>query len=293
MPSITTTQGKVHYEVLGRGQPVVLLHGWLGSWGLWQETMQNLGSQYRSYALDFWGFGDSGKRRASYSVTDFSQLVVDFMDSLGIARAPLVGHSMGGTVGLLTAINFPERISKVTVIGSPIIGKSLALLLKLAGCRPIAVLVHNMMWALKFGIRITAPRITRDKSWPEMISNDLSRTTLDSFLQSIASLHQTDLRPMLDRINIPVMGMYGIRDVIVDPDQWIPLSAGIPHAQIRRFKHAGHFIMLDEKDKYLEILKVFLDLPGIPAFRATECFKSYRLNYAEDHLAGLPLHNSL
>jgi pimeloyl-ACP methyl ester carboxylesterase len=255
--------------------------------------MLQLGNQYRSYALDFWGFGESGKRRTSFAVTDFSKLVVDFMDSLGIAHAPLVGHSMGGTVSLLTAIKYPERISKVAVIGSPIVGDSLAFLLKLAGCRPIAVLAHNLMWALKFGIRIAAPWVTRDKSWPEMFSKDLSHTTLDSFLQSIASLYQTDLRTSLKRINIPVMGMYGYHDVIVDPDQWIPLSAGIPHAQIRRFKHAGHFIMLDEKDKYLEMLKIFLDLPGIPSFYATQWPQSYRLKYAEDHFARLPLHSSL
>ena len=43
MSSITTDQGIVHYEVYGRGRPVILLHGWLGSWGLWQETMAYLG----------------------------------------------------------------------------------------------------------------------------------------------------------------------------------------------------------------------------------------------------------
>ena len=49
------------------------------------------------------------------------------MEQLGIARAPLVGHSMGGTVSLSVAIRYPERVSKVVVVGSPIIGSSLAL----------------------------------------------------------------------------------------------------------------------------------------------------------------------
>ncbi|HQV95968.1 MAG TPA: alpha/beta hydrolase, partial [Anaerolineales bacterium] len=70
MSSITTDQGIVHYEVFGRGKPVILLHGWLGSWGLWQETMAYLGKSYRTYALDFWGFGESGKKRETYAIQD-------------------------------------------------------------------------------------------------------------------------------------------------------------------------------------------------------------------------------
>ena len=66
MSSITTDQGILHYEVLGRGKPIILLHGWLGSWGLWRETMAYLSQYYRTYALDFWGFGESGKKRSTY-----------------------------------------------------------------------------------------------------------------------------------------------------------------------------------------------------------------------------------
>ena len=58
--------------------------------------MAYLGAFYRTYALDFWGFGESGKKRDSYSVQDFVSLVDQFMDRLGIECAPLVGHSMGG-----------------------------------------------------------------------------------------------------------------------------------------------------------------------------------------------------
>jgi pimeloyl-ACP methyl ester carboxylesterase len=131
--SITTDQGIIHYEVYGRGKPIILLHGWLGSTGLWHDTMTYLGQYYRAYALDFWGFGESGKKRNTYQVTDFVSLVDQFMERLGIVEAPLVGHSMGGTVSLSVALLYPERASKVVVIGSPIVGTSLALPLKLAG----------------------------------------------------------------------------------------------------------------------------------------------------------------
>ena len=236
-----------------------MLHGWLGSWGLWQETMSYLGQYYRTYALDFWGFGESGKKRETYAVQDFVSLVDQFMDQLGIGKAPLVGHSMGGTVSLSVAIQYPERVSKVVVVGSPIAGSSLAIPLKWAGYRPIAFMLFNMMGVFRFGMRVASPFICRDPRFPDMMDRDLSRTTLESFLRSIASLRRTDLRPMLDEIKVPVMGMYGNKDNIVNPKQWKPLAAGVEQNKTERFPKAGHFIMLDESEPFMHKLKSFLD----------------------------------
>jgi pimeloyl-ACP methyl ester carboxylesterase len=257
--TITTDQGIVHYEVYGRGRPVILLHGWLGSWGLWQETMTYLGKYYRTYALDFWGFGESGKKREAYAVQDFVVLVNQFMELLGIAQAPLVGHSMGGTVSLSVAIQFPERVRKVVVIGSPIVGSSLAFPLKLAGYRSIAKLIFNMMWAFRGAMKIASPYICADPRFPDMMDRDLTSTTVESFLMSIASLRKTDLRPALPQVKIPVMGIYGGRDNIVNPRQWQPLLAGIPDAKILRWPQAQHFVMLDTPQEFMENLKTFLD----------------------------------
>ncbi|MGD2155487.1 MAG: alpha/beta hydrolase [Anaerolineales bacterium] len=259
MSSITTNQGVLHYEVYGRGDPVILLHGWLGSWGLWHETMKYLGKHYRTYALDFWGFGESGKKRDTYAIQDFVQMVEQFMETMGIYNSPLVGHSMGGTVSLSVAIRYPERVTRVAVIGSPINGSSLALMLKLAGYPWIAALVFKLMWALRLGIRISSPLITKDPLWPEMIDRDLSRTTLESFLMSIASLRNTDLTSYLSQINVPVMGMYGKKDVIVNPKQWKLIKTHLPNSHIEWFMNAGHFIMLDEQEKFIRSLREFLD----------------------------------
>lgn len=263
MSSITTDQGIVHYEVYGRGKPVILLHGWLGSWGLWQETMAYLGQFYRTYALDFWGFGESGKKRNSYDVQDFVGLVDQFMDKLGIQSAPLVGHSMGGTVSLSVAVQFPQRVRKIVVVGSPVNGSALSPLLKLFGMKVPAYVVYHNMWILKLLYRALSPLYTRDPRWPQMMDRDLSSTTLESFLFSIASLRKTDLRGRLNLIKVPTMGMYGNKDIVVHPDQWKPLLEGIPHTRIERFHDAGHFIMLDVPERFRQTLKTFLDLePG-------------------------------
>jgi len=262
--TITTDQGIVHYQVFGRGRPAILLHGWLGSWGLWQETMRYLSKDYRTYAMDFWGFGESGKKRETYNISDFVSLVDQFMEQLGIARAPVIGHSMGGTVSMAFAIQYPHRVTKVGVIGSPIKGNSLAILLKLAGYPLNARVVFSSLWALKLGIRIAAPMITRDKRWPDMISADLSRTTLESFLLSIKSLRKTDLVDELKDIQVPILGMFGAKDNIVNPGQRDVLRRAALHPSIAYFENAGHFIMLDEPESFMKTLKTFLD-EDIPA----------------------------
>jgi pimeloyl-ACP methyl ester carboxylesterase len=259
--SITTDQGILHYEVYGRGRPVILLHGWLGSWGLWQETMAYLGQYYRTYALDFWGFGESGRKLNTYKVDDFIKMVDQFMEQMGIVSAPLVGHSMGGTVSLSVAMRYPERAQKVVVIGSPIKGESLALALKFAGYRPIAFLLFRLFPLFRFAMRIAAPFICRDPRFSDMMDHDLTSLTLESFLISIATLRRTDLRPDLHKIKIPVMGMYGDRDNIVSPNEWKTLKDGVGHAQIERFSKAGHFIMMDEGQECMSKIKGFLDTP--------------------------------
>jgi len=222
--------------------------------------MGYLGQYYRTYAMDFWGFGESGKKRETYAVQDFVSLVDQFMEQLGIVRAPLVGHSMGGTVSLSVAIRYPERVSKVVVVGSPIFGSSLAPLLKIAGYRVSAFMIFNMMGAFRAFMKYYYSRvICSDPRFPDMMDSDLSKTTVESFLLSIASLRRTDLRPMLDHIKVPAMGMYGDRDVIVNPRQWQPMQNGISHAQIERFPTAGHFIMLEEPQSFSKKLKAFLD----------------------------------
>lgn len=259
MSSITTDQGILHYEVYGRGKPVILLHGWLGSWGLWQETMTFLGQYYRTYALDFWGFGESGAKLDTYQVPDFVGLVDQFMEKMGIIQAPLVGHSMGGTVSLLYAIKYPERVSRVTVVGSPIVGSSLAFALKLAGMRLNAWAIFNLYDLFRSIMRMAGPMICRDPRFSDMMDRDLTQLSLNSFMMSIASLRRTDVRPDLYNLKMPVMGMYGDRDIIVHPKQWSDLKKGVPHARIERFSNAGHFIMMDEPTMFMEKLKSFLD----------------------------------
>jgi len=259
MSSIVTDRGVVHYEASGRGRPVLLLHGWLESWIPWMGTMEALGRQYKTYALDFWGFGESGKAGGTFTVKDYVEMVEQFMERLGIGRAPVIGHSMGGTVSLAVALAHPERVKQVVVVGSPIVGDGLALILRLAARRSLASLAYRVPGALPLGVRTFSPFLAKDwKRWYEMFEKDLSRTTLESFHYSIASLRHTDLRPQLSHIRVPTLGIYGRIDRIVSPKQRNVLAENLPTAEISYFENSGHFPMLDEPERFYQTLDEFL-----------------------------------
>ena len=259
MSSLLTSRGPVHYQVVGRGAPVLLIHGWLGSWDLWLPTMKSLARDHRCYAVDLYGFGESGKRNESAQVEAYIDMVPAFLDALGIERATVIGHSMGGTTALGAAIRYPERVTRVGVVGSPIVGSSLALLLKLASVPWIGRLTRRYVGLLDFGLRVYAPIVTRAPNvWYPMVSRDIKRTTIESFFASIRSLRHTDLRPMLAQVQVPALGIYGLRDVIVHPRQYAVMSAGIAHAQVETMPRSGHFPMLDEPSAFDRQIRDFV-----------------------------------
>jgi pimeloyl-ACP methyl ester carboxylesterase len=221
--------------------------------------MESLKGQYRCYALDFWGFGESGKRHSSYRLGDFVGLVDQFMERLGIEAAPVVGHSMGGTVAISLALSKPSRVQRAVVVGSPVSGKSLNIFLRLAGEPWIASTVWQMPRALQFGIKISSPFIVKDwRAWYQMITRDLSRTTLEAFFLSISSLHKTDLRPQLPGMTTPVMGIYGVKDNVVAPTQATIISSTVPVSRVTMMPGSGHFPMLDEPEAFNGHLADFL-----------------------------------
>jgi pimeloyl-ACP methyl ester carboxylesterase len=237
---------------------------------LWRHTIEALGREFRTYALDFFGFGESGaspgsnmdllRHHEAYTVSTYVEMVYQFMDRMGIKKAPLIGHSMGGTVSLNTAIRYPEKVVKVCVIGSPIKGTSLNLLLKLSGYPTLA----SVFWlfggrGLRLFLRGYSYFMAKDGSaMSRMVVKDVSMISMESFFQSIGTLRQTDLRPDLHRVTVPTLGMYGKRDIIVRPSEHKTLKQGVPHAQIEWFPDAGHFIMMDSPERFITTLRTFL-----------------------------------
>jgi pimeloyl-ACP methyl ester carboxylesterase len=290
LSSIVTTEGIVHYEMDGRGEPVVLLHGWINSWDVWRETMIHIASgvfapgkiaggkvaggegldanprrrstRFKVYALDFWGFGESANGSAAghdghpFKLDAYVSMVDQFMEIMGIQSAPIIGHSMGGTVALKMALCHPERVRKTAIVGAPIVGDSLNYLLQLGGKRWIADtlfqvprVLQMVIWYILLG---DSPRVR------QMILRDVSRTNVESFFRSIEDLHRTDLSRRIGEISVPTLGIFGQRDNIVHPGQADILSKGVPHAQIQIMARSRHFPMVDEPALFRQTLLSFL-----------------------------------
>lgn len=120
MSAITTAGNLVHYEVLGRGRPVILLHGWVGSWRYWIPTLQVLQNKYRVYAVDLYGFGDSAKSPKHYGIEQQIALLDDFMHQLGIPKAAMIGHGLGALIVAEFARRFPDRVPRVLIASAPL-----------------------------------------------------------------------------------------------------------------------------------------------------------------------------
>jgi pimeloyl-ACP methyl ester carboxylesterase len=259
MSSIVTSQGIVHYEAYGRGRPVILLHGWINSWRVWHGSIIHLAEKagFKVYALDFWGFGESAKDKAPpFKLESFVDMVDQFMESLGILRAPVLGHSMGGTVALRLALERPARVTRVAAVGSPIDGRALNFFLKLAGIDWIAHLIRRYPMMLKTVIWLN----TRgdSKAVQQMIMQDVENTTTESFFRSIGDLHHTDLREPLQQLEIPTLGIYGKGDNIVSPRQADVLAKALPTASVYMMDRSRHFVMLDEPERFHTVVSEFL-----------------------------------
>jgi pimeloyl-ACP methyl ester carboxylesterase len=262
--SIVTEQGILHYESIGRGRPIILLHGWINSWHVWRDAMIALGASghYRLYALDFWGFGDSAKGRngngagPSFRVASYVEMVRQFMNALGIERAPVFGHSMGGTVALQFALSNPTRVTKVAVVGSPISGATLNPFLKLAGNGAIA----DLVWRFPALLTMTMHLLLAGDSARvrEMIFRDVQRTTLESFFRSIGDLRDTDLRAELPTLQVPALGIYGARDNIVSPRNATLLAEKAQLSQVAIMEQSRHFPMTDEPARFVNLMAHFL-----------------------------------
>ena len=80
----------VHYEVLGRGRPIIFLHGLVGSWRYWVPAMQTAAMSFRAHAFDLWGFGDTAHELSCYFMEQQATLLDRFMQEMGIGKAALI-----------------------------------------------------------------------------------------------------------------------------------------------------------------------------------------------------------
>ena len=120
MSAIAVGGDLVHYEKLGRGKAIILIHGWIGSWRYWIPLMRLLQLEYSVYAVDLFGYGDSGKNPAKYGVNHQVEMMSSFMQQLGVPKAAIVGHGLGAMIAAQFARQYPDRVARLMLVAAPL-----------------------------------------------------------------------------------------------------------------------------------------------------------------------------
>ncbi len=118
---IKTPSGKFHAMVAGTGQPVILVHGYsveVNSWRTWEKNIKALAQNFRVFALDLLGYGESDKHDISRDTLFEAAALVELLDAEQLPSAHFIGLSWGGLIVQTIAIQAPERVDKMVLVDS-------------------------------------------------------------------------------------------------------------------------------------------------------------------------------
>lgn len=242
MSVVLLNREMVHYEVLGRGRPIIFLHGWVGSWRYWIPAMQGVSISYRAYALDLWGFGDSARVPERYHLERQAEMIDAFMDEMGISRVALVGHGLGAIVALMYAQSHPDVVDRLLAVSCPMGSSTVNTRLRSTSPGNLAE------WLLgKTGLT-------------EPVWADAPKTDPLAIQASLDGLEVLDVRAIWLQAQNANVFVHGQNDPVISlPD--VQYLADLPeqsHAIV--FEESAHFPMLDESNKFNRLLADFLAL---------------------------------
>jgi pimeloyl-ACP methyl ester carboxylesterase len=258
MSSIVVDDLKIHYQTVGHGPDVLLIHGWVSSWRMWARTMSRLAAAgYRATAIDLVGFGDSDKPADGwYSLDNFTATLLAVCDQLKLDRPALVGHSMGGTIALDMALNMEPS---AVLAAAPIITGELSFSVQLLLTSPTARRFLSWLRRQKFFSTIgslrplAAPGLMRDPSRKRK-QQDLQRTTLNAALGSLRTVVGAHLEDHLEEITAPTLILVGGRDFTVAPSQGKLAALRIPNSRLVEWPDVGHSMTDDRPDEFDQLL---------------------------------------
>src|SRR3954463_1084886 len=123
---------RAEYREIGDGPPVVLIHGMINSSRHWEAVARQLSRRHRVIAPDLIGHGDSATPRGDYSLGAHAAAIRDLLTVLGVERASIVGHSLGGGVAMQFFYQFPQRTERLALVSSGGLGREVSPLLRTA-----------------------------------------------------------------------------------------------------------------------------------------------------------------
>ena len=282
LPTSTMTLhgDEVHYVKVGRGPVLVLIHGILGSRRDWEQLVSLLERDFTVVAPDLLGHGDSAKPRGEYTLGGHAGRLRDLLDLLGVRRATLVGHSLGGGVALQFAWLFPERCERLVLVSSGGLGRDISRILRaptLPGAEWVLPLI-SAPWLLRHGERLAGAlgrlglrsRPDLQELWRGYVAlGDAGvrraflatiRTVVDPGGQTVSALERL---PALT--GIPTLLVWGARDRLIPVEHAIAAHRAIPGSRLEVFENAGHSPQLSDPTRFAALLREFVAATPAPA----------------------------
>lgn len=247
------------YDLEGRGEPLLFLHGFPLHRGMWRPQVAALRDRFQVLTVDLRGFGESS---VSDEVT-LAQLAADvvaLMADLGIARATVVGLSMGGYVAfrlLEQAPTFATRLVLADTRAEPDTDEGRARRLALA-----ARVAQEGREAMRDFVASLVGPTTRARR-PEVVATVEALAAAADPRALVATLHalaaRPDSRPLLSRITVPTLVIVGAEDTITPPETARAMADAIPHSRLVVLPEAGHLSNLETPEAFTAALRTFLE----------------------------------
>lgn len=257
-------------QVLEKGPrgapPIVLLHCFACSIAWWQRMIPFLDRDHRVIAMDLRGFGGSGKPKSGYSIEGQAAFVAEALKRLGVHRATVVGHSLGGTVATaLTEVpgDYVDRL--VIVDQAP--DERFATAIDFAEELTTAPVIGEALWqlipnfAVKEGLQVAfAPGY----EVPEGFVDGFDQMTYTSYAsddEESSYLGEEPLNRRIEKTGVPLLAIFGAEDQIYEAEPALAAYAKVPGAQTALVPGAGHSPNVEKPGRTAALILGF-DRPG-------------------------------
>jgi pimeloyl-ACP methyl ester carboxylesterase len=262
------------YRTAGSGPPVVLIHGMINSSRHWEAVALRLSDSYRVIAPDLIGHGDSATPRGDYSLGAHAASIRDLLTTIGVERATIVGHSLGGGVAMQFFYQFPQRTERLVLISSGGLGREVSPLLRAAALPGASTVVRlaaqpRLVSAIDAAGESLRARGVSKGVYLEAVARAL-RPLQDAgsrraFIETLRSVIDAQGQRVSARDRLYLLGDMPTLIVWGERDRTIPMAHGLEaHRAIRRcrfetLERAAHFPHLEDPEGLAAVLRDFLD----------------------------------
>lgn len=257
---------KICFEEFGQGETVLILPGLGTSIDFYQENIPALAAHYHVVALDLPGFGKSDKPDVPYKLTWTCEVILKFMDVMKIDKAHVIGGSMGGHLAMMLALDHRERVQSIVLMGSTGDWRSPGPVLRAGvnACWNEAIVTEYIRghWPSIFRKLIRHPTPMTDQILKAQMAVRANKQLFfpegRASARTIMSIYASSCRDRLPSIQVPTLLIWGEDDEIHTVKHARFMHEHIPGSQLIVLNDAGHWAMIDRRDRFNhEVLEFF------------------------------------